>query len=114
MKGATGFPAGWTVCGASVSIHAPVKGATIAVADAECSELSVSIHAPVKGATCAAAHNPAIVEYVSIHAPVKGATFDRTWRRWSRSSFNPRAREGRDMARTITSCMADAFQSTRP
>ena len=55
-----------------VSIHAPVKGATVCKTDAEITA-EVSIHAPVKGAT--------IFQYkiwrfrkVSIHAPVKGAT----------------------------------------
>ena len=56
----------------SVSIHAPVKGATTE-ANFDRGTVSVSIHAPVKGAT----H----IKYrlykgirVSIHAPVKGAT----------------------------------------
>jgi len=34
-----------------VSIHAPVKGATLAVRDEIAAILAVSIHAPVKGAT---------------------------------------------------------------
>ncbi len=77
----------------------------------------VSIHAPVKGATlhfgnksvCYARFNPRAREGrdkvgntedyalgVSIHAPVKGATHD--WRRcqYGQGCFNPRAREGRD------------------
>ena len=34
----------------SISIHAPVKGATAVVRDGRCG-LGISIHAPVKGAT---------------------------------------------------------------
>ena len=55
-----------------VSIHAPVKGATLANGMPS-DELDVSIHAPVKGAT--PAKQPLILDrIVSIHAPVKGAT----------------------------------------
>ena len=60
------------ILGISVSIHAPVKGATCA-RPAHQAALRVSIHAPVKGATGVrwlADWPPA----VSIHAPVKGAT----------------------------------------
>jgi len=79
-----------------VSIHAPVRGATIANRTCSPSELKVSIHAPVRGATIvpyagvvlAARFNPraragrdVIGRYgswrrppVSIHAPVRGAT----------------------------------------
>ena len=59
-------------CATSVSIHAPVKGATVG----ECQSLTkqpVSIHAPVKGATRNTARAPRY-QHVSIHAPVKGAT----------------------------------------
>ncbi len=58
--------------GTTVSIHAPVKGAT----PHPCwsSRLrSVSIHAPVKGATRQAVIS-VYLGTVSIHAPVKGAT----------------------------------------
>ena len=79
----------------AVSIHAPVKGATLFVS---CYLLFffVSIHAPVKGATnfqtlfflffccfnprtregCDLGNSPGVLHrhYVSIHAPVKGAT----------------------------------------
>ena len=56
----------------AVSIHAPVKGATLPglrmVTDSR-----VSIHAPVKGATVGSLM-PFLLYIVSIHAPVKGAT----------------------------------------
>ena len=55
-----------------VSIHAPVKGATLLTHDTHDPYL-VSIHAPVKGAT-AAQYRSAQSLLVSIHAPVKGAT----------------------------------------
>jgi len=80
--------------GALVSIHAPVKGATVFAGRAgrSCTgfnpraregrdlfvatpdiHLHVSIHAPVKGATLQP--RPGFCELVvSIHAPVKGAT----------------------------------------
>ena len=55
-----------------VSIHAPVKGATVAYCRTN-KRNGVSIHAPVKGATA-----PGLFCHrcsgVSIHAPVKGAT----------------------------------------
>ena len=78
-----------------VSIHAPVRGATqfsLLVALA----CVVSIHAPVRGAT-QRGQLRLQRRAVSIHAPVRGAT-----RRYAATqaiffSFNPRAREGRDI-----------------
>ena len=55
----------------------------------------VSIHAPVKGATVQTARS-AVAMSVSIHAPVKGATARRRSCRSYTRGFNPRAREGRD------------------
>ena len=55
-----------------VSIHAPVKGATMPTAFC-LRTTSVSIHAPVKGAT-GDMRNLYCISIVSIHAPVKGAT----------------------------------------
>ena len=57
----------------SISIHAPVKGATM-YARLRTRTIWISIHAPVKGATII---NPAFnmqAFHISIHAPVKGAT----------------------------------------
>ncbi len=56
-----------------VSIHAPVKGATVGV-DCRKRAWRVSIHAPVKGATFRFSRLGRVV-LVSIHAPVKGATW---------------------------------------
>jgi len=55
-----------------------------------------------------------ITSLVSIHAPARGAT----WRllRGCRTctSFNPRARAGRDLATRAGIFLAGLFQSTRP
>jgi len=71
----------------------------------------VSIHAPVKGATATRREEHATV-IVSIHAPVKGATRLACLFLWL-SSFNPRAREGRDLRHHAYICVYE-FQSTRP
>jgi len=101
--------------GASVSIHAPARGATDR-RGAICvmarfnprartgrdvrgrhreRELLVSIHAPARGATRPGDH-VSFELHVSIHAPARGAT------KWGLKClktfgcFNPRARTGRD------------------
>ena len=80
----------------SISIHAPVKGATLGYKRLDRYDSDISIHAPVKGATncrmpitlvmynfnprtregCDSIHDieRAVNTYISIHAPVKGAT----------------------------------------
>ena len=57
-----------------ISIHAPVKGATLRILEKVPRTSSISIHAPVKGATGSntSLNNP--LPTISIHAPVKGAT----------------------------------------
>ena len=56
-----------------ISIHAPVKGATVKRA-VRLVAVQISIHAPVKGAT-GGMNNMTMTHYdISIHAPVKGAT----------------------------------------
>ena len=57
----------------TISIHAPVKGATRRSLR-EHDGVHISIHAPVKGATTGP-QGPAGKDGISIHAPVKGATF---------------------------------------
>ena len=90
-----------------VSIHAPVKGATVSMivkdielygfnsrtrkgCDArpkkEHQRHGVSIHAPVKGATVQLA-GTVRTGRVSIHAPVKGATQLTIWLMHNRSKF---------------------------
>ena len=122
--------------------------------------LAVSIHAPARGATCLVLPDGAVVYSVSIHAPARGATlkipvffhadiwFQSTRPRGARprrgdkdggllDSFNPRAREGRDLTGEVLTMgrsrsfnpraregrdrgagavreRAAAFQSTRP
>ncbi len=80
----------------SVSIHAPVGGATDWLSEHRQID-RVSIHAPVGGATSDFVfweeEDP-----VSIHAPVGGATELFALFRAVTPSFNPRARGGRDCA----------------
>ena len=57
---------------AIISIHAPVKGATLACR-VDMTQATISIHAPVKGATAPLLF-PIQYQLISIHAPVKGAT----------------------------------------
>ena len=57
--------------------------------------MSVSIHAPVKGATARKNDNLDIIN-VSIHAPVKGATAVSEHLCLFRQRFDPRPREGSD------------------
>ena len=58
----------------------------------------VSIHAPARGAT---GHNFVLCECfsVSIHAPARGATPPPPLKAEQNMSFNPRAREGRDLTK---------------
>ena len=56
---------------------------------------TVSIHAPVRGATALALCNLVVLAVVSIHAPVRGATEPRSLRDLP-AGFNPRTREGCD------------------
>ncbi len=102
----------------AVSIHAPVKGATLIAAKVWRGTLSfnprtregcdytlllvgeqllaVSIHAPMKGATHITRYRIPRAE-VSIHAPVKGATKANMDVLGKEKSFNPRTREGCDL-----------------
>ena len=59
------------------------------------SKLRVSIHAPARGAT-GVRHAESFVTAVSIHAPARGATRASGTVVATFTSFNPRAREGRD------------------
>ena len=88
---------GWQVkdINGVVSIHAPARGAT-PFQPLDDLPLPVSIHAPARGATldCLRAD---IEDRVSIHAPARGATQPPTCQGCRWRSFNPRAREGRDL-----------------
>jgi len=60
--------------------------------------LTISIHAPVKGATILYPYHYARQD-ISIHAPVKGATPVRLAPTYPTGNFNPRTREGCDLFR---------------
>ena len=68
----------------------------------------ISIHAPVKGATLLLTR---ILKRgdISIHAPVKGATPRQLGKRSSQTYFNPRAREGRDLSHAVRSDIVRNF-----
>ena len=118
----------------TVSIHAPVRGATSRSAHSAC-VMSVSIHAPVRGATSSDGlhvehrrFNPrartgrdaidmcrmlgqSIV--VSIHAPVRGATVSVTDATRSSVSIHAPVRGATIDSRQTRACVS-TFQSTRP
>ena len=72
----------------------------------------ISIHAPAKGATT---ENDVRFRwnYISIHAPAKGATRPVCGMDGG-INFNPRSREGSDMARHPHQTLPGLFQSTLP
>ena len=91
----------------SVSIHAPVKGATHCGSQWDDAGI-VSIHAPVKGATLPGG----AVQGgggVSIHAPVKGATSACACSSIRFMCFNPRSREGSDQQKIVLTCIDLCF-----
>ncbi len=98
----------------NVSIHAPARGATGGCATAQETTLVVSIHAPARGATRSRLPPDARAGEVSIHAPARGATRRASLAANARASFNPRAREGRDIACRPALRPSVMFQSTRP
>ena len=78
----------------TVSIHAPVRGATMERKYTRVIN-GVSIHAPVRGATDRDLEKYKDIQ-VSIHAPVRGATNTWVLDLKKASCFNPRTREGCD------------------
>ena len=76
-------------------------------------EYSVSIHAPVKGATCLARKH-CVLDSVSIHAPVKGATQVTQHKQGGKKCFNPRTRKGCDYMWHADDTTLMWFQSTHP
>ncbi len=73
----------------------------------------VSIHAPAWGATRITPHH-GFHGSVSIHAPAWGATVYSRYYNNISTSFNPRARVGRDTSASILYLTSASFQSTRP
>ena len=63
-----------SLCTLAISIHAPVKGATLEQIHFYVFFSTISIHAPVKGATLRPSLGQSQYRQISIHAPVKGAT----------------------------------------
>ena len=95
-----------------VSIHAPARGATLGE-EGLIEPAEVSIHAPARGATGKNRVNT-YLKVVSIHAPARGATSFGYGVGSSVMSFNPRAREGRDLTLPTLISKLSLFQSTRP
>ena len=95
-----------------VSIHAPAWGATSS-GNVEQITIEVSIHAPAWGATRALAITlSSRAEFQSTRP--RGARPPPRKRLRKASSFNPRARVGRDSPSTAKKCGLHTFQSTRP
>ena len=97
--------AGHSVCAAVISIHAPARGATQAGRTAD-TITRISIHAPARGATRSgiAWFAPRVI---SIHAPARGATAFFATSSARHGNFNPRPREGGDLAVKVV----DAYPS---
>ena len=116
-----------------VSTHAPAWGATLERMEGGAGG-PVSTHAPAWGATCPGCGGLVGGE-VSTHAPAWGATAGEVYafgygtfqptrphgarptstaRYWSRVSFNPRARMGRDQRADGRLMELYVFQPTRP
>ena len=75
--------------------------------------ISISIHAPVKGATIIK-EGTLTQNQISIHAPVKGATIEMVILTLATYNFNPRSREGSDVNTGDVATTEVAFQSTLP
>src|SRR3954447_25458866 len=73
----------------------------------------VSTHAPARGATSNAARR-VVPRPVSTHAPARGATGFESLAAHRLTSFNPRARAGRDERSVLTLAPPSSFQPTRP
>ena len=80
----------------NISIHAPARGATTLDGCGYPLYL-ISIHAPARGATLTLVDGK-IVDLISIHAPARGATGVWHGKSSTESDFNPRTREGCDIA----------------
>ena len=97
--------------GNDVSIHAPTRGATVALKGAQAS-YQVSIHAPTRGAT--------VIYFIGLSLGLFQSTRPRGARQRGYISetiyfsFNPRAHAGRDEYELDTTRVQLQFQSTRP
>ena len=75
--------------------------------------MAISIHAPTKGATIALIMDSPS-RSISIHAPTKGATLYRMAWCPTSANFNPRSHEGSDNGSSVLSYQLKRFQSTLP
>ncbi len=112
VRGATGHLGAATV-GPPVSIHAPVRGATLAFVG-QVAVVVVSIHAPVRGATAVVSACVASAAMFQSTRPCGARRFRPASSRPARQRFNPRARAGRDMMGRSRNSSVAVFQSTRP
>ena len=87
-----------------------MKGATTG-ADMDGFDESISIHAPVKGATLDG-YRALRTDCISIHAPVKGSIAYGSSKWHVYIYFNPRSREGSDYVLEPEEVEKIAFQST--
>ena len=95
-----------------VSIHAPARGAT-SLDHTICRTSPVSIHAPARGATPHCRGTSRAGNRFNPRAR-EGRDLATSALPYSADSFNPRAREGRDPSSTNSASMSLVFQSTRP
>ncbi|ERY78417.1 hypothetical protein Q028_04183, partial [Pseudomonas aeruginosa BWHPSA015] len=97
----------------AVSIHAPVRGATVSRRWLHASAHDVSIHAPVRGATQYGGREGFDLG-VSIHAPVRGATALAGAYNYVRKEFQSTRPCGARQPRVSRDISPVEFQSTRP
>ena len=102
----------WQHCRSTFQSTRP-RGARRSSGVNSASQLPVSIHAPAWGATKNQQQQNRFCQ-VSIHAPAWGATTSRYTTSWEITSFNPRARVGRDFLHALIIGYFASFQSTRP
>ena len=95
----------------TISIRAPARGATGQLSALQ-QKANISIRAPARGATYIGEDNVIHVT-ISIRAPARGATSLRVEPSRSIENFNPRSREGSDMAEEPFDSII-TFQSALP
>ena len=112
MKGAT-FKKQEQTSFDDISIHAPVKGATVRLRVFMIKVKRISIHAPVKGATPIPKRLSLSYEFQSTlpWRERRSVLFSRSRRH---TYFNPRSREGSDVSASFGNRYLLTFQSTLP
>ena len=89
-----------------------MKGATGALVTYQRKDSSISIHAPMKGATYIFAVR-FDVDFISIHAPMKGATNMASPTACTWPYFNPRTHEGCDFPYFSTHSVTSSYFNPR-